>query len=1072
MLHPTLLLIVLITTATVGGRHPTEGIISLVRRRLPDHSDNFLFSLNSSSRNSTTENDHRDVYTVSTQANGSIHVEGNSQSALAVGQIVHADIYWFVGSRLHTLPSSLPKLHVPLKGESIVTWRYHLNPGNELFYHGPLRFDSAFDKTNLYSYMHHTVTFSYTTAFWTWEDWELELDWAALRGVNLILAWVGYEKVLLDSLREIGMTDEEILPFFSGPAFQAWNRLGNIQGSWGGHGVSIAWIEAQFELQKKIVSRIVELGMTPVLPAFPGFVPPAIKRVRPHATVVNGSQWSGFQKKFTEVSFLNPLDETFAQLQKSVISRQTRAFGNVTHVYALDQFNEINPASGELGYLRNLSLHTWQSLKAVNPAAVWMMQGWLFYDKKDFWDPNRISAYLSGVERNDDMLILDLYSESKPQWQRTESYFGKPWIWCQLHDFGGNMGMYGQIMNITSDPIEALNKSDSLVGFGLTMEGQEGNEIVYDLLLDQAWSAKPIDTRAYFQSWVRSRYSGNFSVPNELYTAWDLLRKTVYNNTNLTTYSLTKSIFEISPDIAGLVGRVGHYPTPTSINYDPMVLNEVWSLFMNATRKEPSLWHSPAYEYDMVDITRQLMGNAFVNVYSDLISSWKSETENRTTNVTSQSERLLNLLSAIDKVLSCNENFSLTTWISSARDWGNTTETKDFFEYNARNQITLWGPTGEISDYASKAWAGLISSYYKPRWSIFVDYLGEKNQTSYNETELKAKLHGFEMSWQEQSREPADFHHFAMTRRVAPPSEIVLLVVEKLDLPTLCSFLRAFPDFVPLLSTVHFSIRDESGNSILHILAAEGEHELLLQVLRCKVALLNAKNKDMNTPLSVAVSRGHLLVVEALLNRLDVDTNFTNDRGRTLLHVAALNGHVSVMEMLIHWTGLEINEQDDRGQTAISLAAEHGQERAVAFLSGNCTTIKLLLNRMRQQNPKVTGEVDHQFSAELNRSDLWGRTPLFIATEQGREDMVGLLVSLPEVDVNARTIRYGQGTALASAAKNGRENIVQLLLSRPDIDIGARDIHGRTPIQLATLEGHKSIALMLQRFHLDPDSEV
>ncbi|RAQ62010.1 alpha-N-acetylglucosaminidase [Aspergillus flavus] len=760
MLHPTLLLIVLITTATVGGRHPTEGIISLVRRRLPDHSDNFLFSLNSSSRNSTTENDHRDVYTVSTQANGSIHVEGNSQSALAVGlhrylsQIVHADIYWFVGSRLHTLPSSLPKLHVPLKGESIVTWRYHLNPGNELFYHGPLRFDSAFDKTNLYSYMHHTVTFSYTTAFWTWEDWELELDWAALRGVNLILAWVGYEKVLLDSLREIGMTDEEILPFFSGPAFQAWNRLGNIQGSWGGHGVSIAWIEAQFELQKKIVSRIVELGMTPVLPAFPGFVPPAIKRVRPHATVVNGSQWSGFQKKFTEVSFLSPLDRTFADLQKSVISRQMRAFGNITHVYALDQFNEINPASGELGYLRNLSLHTWQSLKAVNPAAVWMMQGWLFYDKKDFWDSNRISAYLSGVERNDDMLILDLYSESKPQWQRTESYFGKPWIWCQLHDFGGNMGMYGQIMNITSDPIEALNKSDSLVGFGLTMEGQEGNEIVYDLLLDQAWSATPIDTRAYFQSWVRSRYSGNLSVPNELYTAWDLLRKTVYNNTNLTTYSVTKSIFEISPDIAGLVGRVGHYPTPTSINYDPMVLNEVLSLFMNATRKEPSLWHNPAYEYDMVDITRQLMGNAFVNVYSVLITSWKSETENRTTKVTSQSERLLNLLSAIDKVLSCNENFSLATWISSARDWGNTTETKDFFEYNARNQITLWGPTGEISDYASKAWAGLISSYYKPRWSIFVGYLGEKNQTSYNETELKAKLHGFEMSWQEQSREP------------------------------------------------------------------------------------------------------------------------------------------------------------------------------------------------------------------------------------------------------------------------------------------------------------------------------
>ena len=598
------------------------------------------------------------------------------------------------------------------------------------------------------------MTFSYTAAFWTWEDWELELDWAALRGVNLILAWVGYEKILLDSLQEIGMTDEEILPFFSGPAFQAWNRLGNIRGSWGGHGVNISWLDAQFELQKKIVHRIVELGMTPVLPAFPGFVPPGIKRVRPHATVVNGSQWSGFPKRFTEVSFLSPLDETFAELQKSVISRQMHAFGNITHVYALDQFNEINPASGDLEYLRNLSRHTWWTLKAANPAAVWMMQGWLFYDKKDFWNSSRISAYLGGVKRNDDMLILDLYSESKPQWQRTKSYFGKPWIWCQLHDFGGNMGMYGQIMNVTSDPIAALNQSESLVGFGLTMEGQEGNEVVYDLLLDQAWSAEPIDTRAYFRNWVRSRYSGNFSVPNELYMAWDLMRKTIYNNTNLTTYSVTKSIFEISPAINGLVGRVGRFPTPTSINYDPSVLTEVWALFMNATRKEPSLWHNPAYEYDMVDITRQLMGNAFVKVYSDLISPWKSEKENRTAEVTSHGQRLLDLLAAIDKVLSCNENFSLSTWISSARDWGDTMEAKDFFEYNARNQITLWGPNGEISDYASKAWAGLISSYYKPRWSIFVQYLGEKNQTSHNETELEGKLREFESSWQEQSREP------------------------------------------------------------------------------------------------------------------------------------------------------------------------------------------------------------------------------------------------------------------------------------------------------------------------------
>lgn len=114
------------------------------------------------------------------------------------------------------------------------------------------------------------------------EDWELQMDWMALHGINLPLAWVGYEHTLVEVFREIGLTDAEILSFLSGPSFQAWNRFGNIQGDWGPGGPETlpkASIEDQFELQKKIVARLVDLGMTPVLPAFPGFVPHAISLV-------------------------------------------------------------------------------------------------------------------------------------------------------------------------------------------------------------------------------------------------------------------------------------------------------------------------------------------------------------------------------------------------------------------------------------------------------------------------------------------------------------------------------------------------------------------------------------------------------------------------------------------------------------------------------------------------------------------------------------------------------------------------------------------------------------------------
>ena len=37
---------------------------------------------------------------------------------------------------------------------------------------------------------------------------------------------------------------------------------------------------------------------------------------------------------------------------------------------------------------------------------------------------------------------------------------------------------------------------------------------------------------------------------------------------------------------------------------------------------------------------------------------------------------------------------------------------KDLYEYNARNQVTLWGPTGNILDYGCKHWSALTKHYY------------------------------------------------------------------------------------------------------------------------------------------------------------------------------------------------------------------------------------------------------------------------------------------------------------------------------------------------------------------------
>ncbi|KAI1176547.1 glycoside hydrolase family 89 protein [Nemania sp. FL0916] len=708
----------------------TGGVLSLIQRRLPQHAKSFKLEIVPDWNNSTIEGEPaNDIYVVSSLSEGNVLVQGNTVGGLLAGlhaylsRVAHVDIWWFIGSQLDAAPRKLPFLRDSLKGQSVVPYRYYLN----------------------------TVTTSYTSAFWGWEEWEEHLDWMALRGINTALAWIGFEKIYIEVFRDMGFSDSDLEDFISGPAFLAWNHFGNIQGSWGGP-MPESWVEDQFALQLKIIKRMVELGIKPILPAFPGYVPRAITRVFPTANVSNGSNWESFPTEYTNDTFLDPFDPLFEELQVRFVSKQKAYYGNVTNFWTLDQFNENNPASGDLDYLQSVSKNTWNSLKAADPEAIWIMQGWLFSSNSAFWTNDRIQSFLGGVTVNSDMLILDLFSESQPQWQRTNSFYGKPWVWCQLHDYGGNYGLYGQIMNVTENSIEALQSSENLVGFGLTPEGLEGNEIMYDLLLDQAWSKTPIDTETYFHDWVSARYGASgVALPKSVYEAWEVLRPTVYNNTNLVANAVPKSIFELVPSTSGLVNRTGHHPT--LLNYDPAVVVTAWKLLYQAGIAKPELFANPAYQYDFVDWTRQIMGNAFIPLYEQLIATYTAaDKPSRKNALETQGRKLTQLLSSLDKVLATDKNFRLSTWINAARaSAANHASTADFLEYQARNQVTLWGPTGQISDYASRSWSGLVATYYLPRWQKFVDYLVATPASEYNQTAFAAGLLEWETAWVNQT---------------------------------------------------------------------------------------------------------------------------------------------------------------------------------------------------------------------------------------------------------------------------------------------------------------------------------
>ena len=59
----------------------------------------------------------------------------------------------------------------------------------------------------------------------------------------------------------------------------------------------------------------------------------------------------------------------------------------------------------------------------------------------------------------------------------SSSWFNPFEMKCNI-DYGGNMGLEGNLPDLTTQPLYALENTVSMAGVGLAMEGQEGNEVL------------------------------------------------------------------------------------------------------------------------------------------------------------------------------------------------------------------------------------------------------------------------------------------------------------------------------------------------------------------------------------------------------------------------------------------------------------------------------------------------------------------------------------------------------------------------------------------------------------------
>jgi len=432
---------------------------------------------------------------------------------------------------------------------------------------------------------------------------------------------------------------------------------------------------------------------------------------------------------------LDPDDPLFTQIGAAFVREQTKVYGT-DHFYSADTFNENDPPSSDSTYLDHISKKVYQSMAQVDPKAKWIMQGWLFYHSAKFWQPTQIKALLNAVP-DDNLIILDLISEVKPIWPTTDAYYGKPWIWNMLHNFGGNISMFGRLKTIATKPAETLHNkaARNLQGIGLTPEAIEQNPVVYQLMLDNVWRSEPIDLDAWLKQYARNRYG---KADKDMDAAWQILEKTAYNSTTIVRDG-PESIITGRPTF----DKATRW-TRTTLHYNPKDLLPAWDLMIQASGR---LKQSQGFEYDIVDVSRQVLANYGNWLHQKFTTAYK---EKNMADFNQYSQEFLGLIADMDRLVATQKCYLLGDWLHAAKAWGGSPQEKALYEFNARDLITLWGDkNSDLHEYACRQWSGLLNNFYRERWRMFFSDVNTAMKASkdFDARQFETKIKNWEWNW-------------------------------------------------------------------------------------------------------------------------------------------------------------------------------------------------------------------------------------------------------------------------------------------------------------------------------------
>lgn len=589
------------------------------------------------------------------------------------------------------------------------------------------------------------VTFGYTTAFWGWERWEREVDWMALHGITTPLMTLAHEAVLTETYRELGLSDERIAEWIGGASHFPWTWMGGTN-EWGGP-LPLEWNERHLDLARRVLERQRAFGMTPVLPGFMGHVPPEL------AGDGSGTiEWQGWT-----TPVLSPRDPAFARIAE-VFYRHQRDLLGTDHLYAADPFIESVPPSGDPEDLGAMSAGIFEAMRQSDPDAVWVLQGWPFHYQAEFWTDERIGAFFAPVPRSA-VLVLDLWAEHAPMWRRTDGMWGRPWVWCAVHNFGSRPALFGDLTGLRRDLTVVQDDADrgDLAGFGITTEAIENNAVFYELACDLVWRPAP-DEERWLDRFAGARYG--VDAP-EARHAWRILARTLYgpgrtrstpspviarpwsDTTPFATQRLAGEFVDTS-DVPRESANIDAENDPAVLGDLAAVADAIDALVALAGREGVD---RDTLDRDLVDLAGHVIAQHSRLAIRGVLAGYAAGDPAA---IGREAARFAAALDELDRLAGTVPGTRVAAWLDRARSWSDDAGEQAILERDARRLVSVWGEQSSgLHDYSGRHWEGLVRDLYRPRWLAWTGWLEETARAggAADEGVLRRRIVRIEEDW-------------------------------------------------------------------------------------------------------------------------------------------------------------------------------------------------------------------------------------------------------------------------------------------------------------------------------------